>query len=191
MDIQSFFQLCGGKWISQRTTHDLGARNNQSARSDLLTEVLDSQQTDVLALCQQLGQDAAQALCGLTIQWSEVAELYQSRFKTRKEGSVLLVPLLENPSATSGKLLRQLGDTTALGTFSLGSDEAVTTQFITDDLLSEERLWFASPNLRLRSSTVIHNGQVCLTTFCSEIRMNPSTPDAAAQATSAQPTSAS
>jgi hypothetical protein len=186
MDIQSFFQLCGGKWISQRTTHDLGAKNNQSARSDLLTEVLDAQQAEVVLLCQQLGQDSAQALCGLMIQWREVADLYQSRFKKQNEGSVLLVPLLAEPSATTGQLLRRWGETTALGTFSLGSDEALITQFVTDGFVSEERLWFASPNLRLRSSTVTHDGQVCLTTFCSEIRMQNPAPEAEVQAASTQ-----
>jgi hypothetical protein len=186
MDIQSFFQLCSGKWVSQRTTHDLIAQNNQSGRSDLLSEVLSPESAEVVELCRQFNLDAAQALCSLSIRWNEVAELYQSRFKPRNEGSVLLVPLLDTASLTTGQLLRKLNATAMLGTFSLGSDEALTTRFEGDGRVTEERLWFASPNLRLRSSAVNHNGTVCVTTFCSEIRMGGPTPEAAAQMIEAQ-----
>lgn len=179
MDIQSFFQLCEGKWISQRTTHHLLEQKNQSDRSDLWGEILAPDHSDVVALCQQLQQDPTQACCGLSIRWSEVAEAYQSRFKPQQKGTALLVPLPADPTALSGKLLRRLGSTVSLGTFSLGVDEALTLCFDGSDSATEERIWFASPNLRLRSSSVRQEGTIHITAFCSEIRMQAPSPSPA------------
>jgi CpeS-like protein len=194
MDIQAFFQLCDGKWISQRTTHQLLEQNNQSGRSDLWGEILDATDGDVVTLCQQLNVDSSQALCGLRLRWSEVAEAYESKFKKKDEGSALMVAI-SDPSTTAthpesvehsnGQLLRCLNATNAgTGTFSIGVDEALTLRFEDAGTISEERIWFASPNLRLRSSSIQKDGIVCITTFCSEIRI--ATPAPASESTATQ-----
>jgi CpeS-like protein len=196
MDIQAFFQLCDGKWISQRTTHQLLEQNNKSGRSDLWGEILDATDGDVVTLCQQLNVDSSQALCGLRLRWSEVAEAYESKFKKKDEGSALMVAIA-NPSSTathpasvehaSGQLLRSLNTAHAgTGTFSIGADEALTLRFEDADTVSEERIWFASPNLRLRSSSIQKDGIVCVTTFCSEIRMAAPAPTPASESTTTQ-----
>jgi hypothetical protein len=196
MDIQAFFQLCDGKWISQRTTHQLLEQNNKSGRSDLWGEILDATDGDVVTLCQQLNVDSSQALCGLRLRWSEVAEAYESKFKKKDEGSALMVAIT-NPSSTathpasvehaSGQLLRSLNTAHAgTGTFSIGADEALTLRFEDADTVSEERIWFASPNLRLRSSSIQKDGIVCVTTFCSEIRMAAPAPTPASESTTTQ-----
>jgi hypothetical protein len=178
MDIRAFFQLCDGKWVSQRTTHHLIEHNNQSGRSDLWGEFLEASEGDVVALCQSLNIDPPLAVCGLRLRWSEVAEAYQNKFKPKNEGVALLVAISAYPesassvSSHSGQLLRNLNSAhPALGTFSIGMDEALTLQFDSAGAVSEERIWFASPNLRLRSSSIKQDNIVCITTFCSEIRM--------------------
>jgi CpeS-like protein len=172
MDIQEFFQLCNGKWVSQRTTHYLIEQKNQSDRSDLWIDFADATDPEVVELCQQSSLDSAQAYGGLKIRWSEVAEAYQSRLKKIQEGSALLVPIKSSSSPMSGRILRELGNETVVGSYSLGADEALTITMSTNGLVTEERLWFASPNLRLRSSfTQQEDGAICITSFCSEIRM--------------------
>jgi CpeS-like protein len=178
MDIQAFFQLCDGKWVSQRTTHHLIEHNNQSGRSDLWGEILEASDGDVVALCQALNLDSSLAVCGLRLRWSEVNEAYQNKFKPKNEGIALLVAIgthLDSaPSqlSHSGQLLRNLNSADpAMGTFSIGIDEALTIRFESAGTVSEERIWFASPNLRLRSSSIKQDDLVCITTFCSEIRM--------------------
>jgi CpeS-like protein len=191
MDIQEFFQLCNGKWVSQRTTHYLIEQKNQSDRSDLWIDVVDATDSDVAELCQQFALDAAQAHGGLKIRWSEVTEAYQSRLKPKQEGSASLVPIKHSTSPTSGQLLRQLGTATGTGSYSFGADEALTITININGLVTEERLWFASPNLRLRSSfTQQEDGAICITSFCSEIRMGApaNKSDADAETTSAPAT---
>jgi CpeS-like protein len=182
MDIQDFFQLCGGKWVSQRTTHHLIAQKNQSDRSDLWVDILEPTHTEVVDLCKLYDLETSQAYGGLNIRWSEVAEAYQSRFKPRNEGSTLLVPIIDPDFPTRGQILRKLNANTALGSFSLGSDEALTIILESNGLVTEERMWFASPrpsNLRLRSSLIKKDGVLYATTFCSEIRIisQPASPD--------------
>jgi CpeS-like protein len=189
MDIQAFFQLCDGKWVSQRTTHQLIEQNNQSARSDLWGEMLEASHSDVMALCQQTNVDISLVQCGLRLRWSEVAEAYQSKFKPKNEGSVVLVAIASNAS-DAGQLLRSLNSGSAVkGTYSMGADEALTLRFEEAGANSEERIWFASPNLRLRSSSVKKDDIVFMTTFCSEIRMGgaPATPPAETTAAQSSP----
>jgi hypothetical protein len=194
MDIQAFFQLCDGKWISQRTTHQLLEQTNQSGRSDLWSEILEATDHSVVTLCQQLNIDPSLALCGLQLRWSEVSEAYENKFKKKNEGSAVLVAITINPESTTpdnptqaGQLLRSLNSAnTGTGTFSIGADEALTLRFEEVGAVSEERIWFASPNLRLRSSSIQKDGIVCITTFCSEIRMAAPTPTPASEPTASQ-----
>ncbi|MGB8698383.1 MAG: phycobiliprotein lyase [Thermosynechococcaceae cyanobacterium] len=188
MDIPEFLNLCSGKWVSQRTTHQLIEQKNQSNRSDLQIDSLEPTHADVIALCQQRNIDPALAYGGLQITWSEVTDAYfQSRFKPRNEGQTLLVPILDPTQPDMGQVLRKLSTDISLGTLSLGADETLTLVFDTDGLVAEERMWFASPNLRLRSSLMTQNGTVVASAFCSEIRMiAPPTP-AVAETTTAQP----
>lgn len=58
-----------------------------------------------------------------------------------------------------------------LNIFSIGVDEAFTIRFEEVNVISEERIWFATPNLRLCSS-LKKDDKVCTTTFCSEIQIN-------------------
>ncbi|WP_404784044.1 phycobiliprotein lyase [Altericista sp. CCNU0014] len=186
MDIQSFFQLCDGKWISQRTTHHLIDQNNQSGRSDLWGEILEGSHGEIAALCQQLDVDPSSARCGLRLRWSEVTEAYQSRFKPKEEGMALLVAIASD-SPHSGQLLRSLNSANGVtGTYSIGTDEALTLRLEDANVISEERIWFASPNLRLRSSSIKKDDTVCITTFCSEIRMATPVESPPAESTAGQ-----
>lgn len=175
MDIQEFFQLCTGKWVSQRTTHYLIEQKNQSDRSDLWLDFVDATDPTVVELCQQYSIGSERAYGGLKIRWSEVAEAYQSRFKPKIAGAALLVPVIGSERLTAGQMLRKLGTDSVTGSYSFGTDEALTINMNIHGLATEERLWFASPNLRFRSSFTQQDGAVCITSFCSEIRM--STPD--------------
>jgi hypothetical protein len=63
-----------------------------------------------------------------------------------------------------------------LGQFAIGEDEALTLTTQHGETSSEERLWFASPNLRLRTSILKEANGFSATSFCSEIRMGVTKP---------------
>jgi len=62
------------------------------------------------------------------------------------------------------------------GRYVMGNDDALVLITEYESMYSEERLWFASPNLRLRTSVLKRFGGFSMASFCSEIRMGTSTP---------------
>ncbi|MEB3828604.1 phycobiliprotein lyase [Phormidium sp. CCY1219] len=169
MDIIEFFDRSAGKWFSQRTRQDLVADRSTAATTDLWIDPLSTTETDVVQLCQQQGVDPADALCAARIRWES-----KPMFNEPKEsGATILVPLGDRPQSTEGKLLHQppSPDSFLRGRFLIGSDDAVTLIAESDTLYAEERIWFASENLRLRTSIVKQPDGFSKASFYSEIRM--------------------
>jgi hypothetical protein len=69
----------------------------------------------------------------------------------------------------------------------MGEDGALTLTTEYETMWSEERLWFASPNLRMRVSVLKRFGGFSMASFTSEIRMggSPAAAKAAEAANSA------
>ncbi len=175
MDAKQFFEQSSGKWFSQRTHHDLSGNQCQSGKSDIWIDVLPADAPKVAELCQQHQVDPSQALLGLQIRW----EGGMASDTSKRQGSSLLVPLSHPEQPNCGPLLQSNGvesTSPATSRYSLGSDEAMTLITETDQLYIEERLWYASPALRFRTSTLKRTDGFSLASFWSEIRMGTSQP---------------
>jgi hypothetical protein len=88
-------------------------------------------------------------------------------------GSTVLatVPDIHNPK--EGKLLREMGyaeKAPVAGSYKMDDDGALTLTTEYETMWSEERLWFASPNLRMRVSILKRFGGFSMASFTSEIR---------------------
>jgi len=189
MDIQEFFELSSGKWFSHRTSHHLAFKQSEGGKSDITVEMLTADALEVVKLCEQYEVDPATALCGARVSWNGTMEWDQEKHT----GSTVLVSVPDPDNLHSGKLLREMGyaeKTPVAGRYLMGSDDALTLITEYETMSSEERLWFASPNLRLRVSILKRFGGFSMASFTSEIRMGgakPSTKDAdAATTTSGQ-----
>ena len=178
MDIVEFFQLSSGKWFSQRTSHDFALKQSENGKSTVEVELLDKADPAVIKLCEQNETDAGLALCGARLTWQGTTE----SSKKEQIGSAFLVAIADAASPTEGKLLRErenAGQAPVTGHYLVGNDESVTLIMESDSLYSEERLWFASPNLRFRTSTLKQGRDFTKATFCSEIRMGVTQPQPA------------
>jgi hypothetical protein len=170
MNIVEFFQQSSGKWFSQRTSHHLARNQSKGGKSDIVIDVLSSNDPAIIQLCQQYEVETALALCGVRITWNGTMEFDGAKHT----GSTVLVPLVDTDHPNQGTLLQAMGNgekVPVTSRYSIGSDEALTLITEQDTLYAEERLWFASPNLRLRTSLLKHSGIVSMTSFYSEIRM--------------------
>ncbi|NJO78246.1 MAG: phycobiliprotein lyase [Cyanobacteria bacterium RM1_2_2] len=175
MDITEFFQQSAGKWVSQRTNHRLAQNQSEGAKSDLIIDVLAQDDPAVVQLCQQQGIDPAIALCGVKLSWSGVLEGNPKP----QTGSSLLVLVADVEQPNQGQLLSQSNQATPIrGRYSLDETEVLTLVTDTPDLYAEERIWFANPNFRLRTSVVKRAGRCDVASFCSEIRMGGAPPAA-------------
>ncbi len=185
MDINDFFQMSAGKWFSHRTSHHLGLNQSESGKSDLYIELLQKTDPAVLQICQQHEVNPDLAVCGIRMTW----EGFMQRDPSQLKGSMVFVPIADLELASGGQLLRQVNSgekTPAASRYKIGADESLTLTTEDQTLWSEERIWFVSPNLRLRTSVVKHLDGFSLASFSSEIRMGlkppPANSDAVSQA---------
>ncbi|WNZ24487.1 phycobiliprotein lyase [Leptolyngbya sp. NK1-12] len=176
MNITEFFQQSVGKWVSQRSSHHLLQNQTENAKSDLMVEALAQDDPAVMQLCQQLGVDPAQVLCSLKMNWNGIVD----RNPKPQVGSSLLVIVPDAADSNQGKLLRQASNSPKpmMGRYEMGDDEVLTLTSEAGDLYAEERIWFANPNFRLRTSAVKRNGNYTSAAFCSEIRLGGAAPAA-------------
>lgn len=175
MDIQEFFQLSAGKWFSQRTSHHLAFKQAESGKSDIKIEMLSAEDPEVIKLCEQYEVDPALAWGGARVSWDGTMEWDQEKHA----GSSVLVPIPDPEKPNEGQLLRDMGyaeKASVAGRYVIGSDESFTLITEYETMYSEERIWFASENLRLRASILKRFGGFSMASFCSEIRMGVTKP---------------
>ncbi len=175
MDIVEFFQQSEGRWFSQRTSHHLAFQQLESGKSDIIVNLLAKTDQAVVQLCEQYQLAPSLALCGAQITWNGTMEWD----KEKRSYSTLLVPIADPVQPNQGQLLRQSNqkdEKLFVGRYLVGRDEALTLITESDDLYFEERLWFASPNLRLRTHLLKRRDGFSTASFCSEIRMGVTKP---------------
>lgn len=169
MDIQEFFQLSAGKWFSQRTSHHLAFKQAETGKSDIKIELLSQDAPEVIHLCEQHSINPALAWGGVRVTWEGMME-----GDTKKQvGSSVLVPIADAEHPHQGQVLRDglAQKAKVAGRFVIGNDDVLTLITETETVYTEERLWFASPNLRLRTSLVKRADGFSMASFFSEIRM--------------------
>lgn len=179
MTIEEFLQLSAGKWFSHRTSHDLTLKKSTSGKSEVIIELLAVGHPDVINLCQQHNVDISRASCAVKISWNGTVELDPKKHT----GSTVLVTVPDDDRADEGKLLQSIvydEKTPVVGRYKMGSDDALTLTTESENIWSEERFWFASPNLRMRATTIKRFGDFAQTSFTSEIRMGVTQPPAKA-----------
>ncbi|MBD0335425.1 MAG: phycobiliprotein lyase, partial [Cyanobacteria bacterium Co-bin13] len=161
-----------GKWFSQRTTHYLATQTSKAGQSNLMIEFLPHINASVMKLCEELGQDPAQAACGLRISQEGRIDGEPQSVQT-----AALMVALQPSDDQAGVLLQKTEGTDQgwVGRYTL-ADEVLVIAIAAPGGEVEERLWFANPNLRMRTSVLQGPEGVTLTSFCSEIRMGVNRP---------------
>lgn len=169
MDIKEFLALSEGRWFSQRTSYHLNDGKTENSKADLAIELISENDRDLLALCQNNKIELNGELKATKISWDNSVDWG----KPKQQGSIELVLIPDTGDAKTGKLISDLatpGKSGKVGRFALGNDETLTLIIENGDSYFEERQWFASPNLRLRTTLHKNGNGVELTCFYSEIR---------------------
>jgi hypothetical protein len=175
MDIKAFFEQSAGKWFSHRTSHHLAFKQSEGGKSDITVEMLPANDPEVIKLCEQYEIDPALAECGARVTWNGTMEWDQEKHT----GSTVMATIPDPDNPNEGRLLREMGyaeKAPVAGRYVMGNDGALTLITEYETMSSEERLWFASPNLRLRVSVLKRFGGFSMASFTSEIRMGGAKP---------------
>jgi hypothetical protein len=174
MDVQEFFDLSTGKWFSQRTSHDLETKHSENAKSDLTFDILPHQDPAITALCQQHNIDPSLAWGGAKTAWKGSMYRNKEREQNNYTGTSIIVAVPNPDAPGSGLLLKSAG---SAASYHIGDDGAITFTTGDDRIYAQERIWFASPNLRLRTSILKQIDRGNISSFSSEIRMGGAKPN--------------
>lgn len=174
MTIQKFLEMSAGKWFSQRTSHQLTNQQSEHGSSDILMEMLAVDHPQLSQLRQQHPSDSGNpAAAGIQIVSKTAQQWNAPKNTVPTSTTTVLMPInLDTANSLAGSLLWMTnGQSMPLGKFQIGEDEALTLFLAYQSMQIEERIWFASPNLRLRTSVQKSSAGWTLASFCSEIRM--------------------
>lgn len=170
MDIQAFLERCVGQWFSQRSSYQFEAQKAESHKSELTVEWLGTDHSLLISLCQEHRIDPKKVIGGQQISWNNSVDWG----KAKQTGTATIIVIPDESTPNIGRILHNIppqGST--IGKYRLGEDEALILAIDGDNFSMEERLWFASPNLRLRTSLMKGKNGYSRTAFYSEIRRLP------------------
>jgi hypothetical protein len=174
MEIQDFLTLWEGQWFSQRSNYDFNRNVAESHKSELTIETLAFNHPTVVEFAQSQDIPTSEQILGLQMGWDNSVDWG----KPKQTGSLLYLFLPHPEHSHHGQLRRsplKIGQKALVGKYLFAVDESLTLILEQGPLQIEERLWFASPNLRLRTSLVLQNHQFSHSAFYTEIRKLPPT----------------
>lgn len=174
MEIQDFLTLWEGKWFSQRSNYDFASKVAQSHKSELTVQTLTRDHPAVLELCQSHSIQTSQLIGSLQMAWDNAVDWG----KPKQTGQLFYLFLASTETPNAGQLWRsplKTRENPLAGKYLFAKDESLTLILENNPVQIEERLWFASPNLRLRTSLVLQDNQFSHSAFYTEIRKLPPT----------------
>ncbi len=172
INISQFVELSIGRWRSQRSGHHLAFSHFEEVRSTIDIEPLTSDEPAVIDLCRFCGVDPQTITSPFRMIWQGESDWNEEE---KLSGSCVLVPVPDPESPGKGKLLREQGyaeTMPAIGDYQLTEDGTFILLTAYQRATAEERIWFATPNLRLRVSLIktSDGAGVVTSSFSSEIR---------------------
>ncbi|AFZ45875.1 Protein of unknown function CpeS/Ycf58 [Halothece sp. PCC 7418] len=174
IDIKTFFEQSAGKWFTQRTQYNLADKKVDNSQAQLTVELLDPNDSAIAQLYEQ-GSNQLQPHLSLEERLLDVAGAKISWEAEGEKGSNLILFITHDETKQNGQLIQKRMNSeqsATVGNFVIGEDEALilSTTAETNSMI-KERVWFAHPNLRLRTvwqeNASGHQGWVM---FYSEIR---------------------
>ncbi|WP_204103428.1 MULTISPECIES: phycobiliprotein lyase [Spirulina sp. CCY15215] len=167
MDIKTFLTNSEGEWFSQRTLYQVAAEEPDNSKSNLTVEIVVGDPA-VVGLCQQYNISAATISFGIKTSWDTSVDWG----KPKQTGSSFWAIVPDEKNGKTGKVLRSQGreNASSQGVYAIGADGALTLTIQDNNICTEERLWFASENLRLRTLLVNNGKEFTQMAFYSEIR---------------------
>ena len=175
MDIKQFVDRSLGHWRSQRSAHHLAFRHFEAVESDIDIVPIEVDDPRVIDLCQSNHIDPSQAVSPFQMSWEGESDWDEEEVL---KGSTLLVPIPDEQPG-SGRLLREQGyaeTMPAIGKYRFSDDGAFILETSYDRAAAEEKIWFATDNLRFRVATIKTSAGTGVVTasFSSEVRVSQS-----------------
>ena len=172
MNITEFVEQSFGEWRSQRSAHHLAFAHYEEIITTISISELAIDAPEVVQLCKANNIEPTAAISPFKMSWSGESNWDEDE---TLEGSTILVPIPDNGSPTKGRLLREQGyaeTVPSIGEYTITEDGTFLLSTKYDRAAAEEKIWFATPNLRCRVSLIKTSDGKGVTTasYSSEIR---------------------
>ena len=173
MNIQEFFLKSVGEWNSMRSGHSLAFKEFEEIRSKLKIVPSKSNDSRVIKFLKDNLITINTVNKAFLINWEAKSDWDEENQKENSFGESILVPIEINK--TEGKIIRSLGYTEPIEIVSPYRILDNGTLIIYSDyrnICTEERIWFVSNNLRIRTSVTRTRDSLAIlqTSYASEIR---------------------
>ena len=176
MNIEQFVAQSEGEWRSMRSGHSLAFQYFEDVLSEIKIEKINKHDPRVKSLLESYNHSEAlisSVISPFKMEWSAESDWEPDDPTEVAKGNCIIVPIHKDHS--SGELIRSVGyaeSETAKSDYRFLEDGTfiLTTQY--EQSIAEERIWFASENVRCRSSilkTSAGSG-ILQTSFASEVR---------------------
>ena len=173
MLIEQFVLRSEGEWKSMRSGHSLAFQQFEEIISTIKIKILEKTDPQVIDLAKSSGIAREKLVTPFLISWESESNWDSKEDESFSSGICYLIPIPK--SRNHGDIIRSLGYTERIYTISkynFSNDGTFCLNTNYNYTISEERIWFASENVRCRSSiTYSSNGKSILqTSFASEVK---------------------
>lgn len=170
MTVEEFFEKSMGDWRSQRSSHNLLWTQFEAVTSDIKIDSRSVSDKEVAELCAQYKVPVEDVALALSMSWEGESDWDDDEAMS---GSTVMAVVKDGPS--HGRLLRSVGyaeTIPSVGTWQMNEDGVFILDTFYDAAAAEERIWFATPSLRMRVSQIrTSSGRGVVTaSFSTEIR---------------------
>ncbi len=168
MELHAYLASWEGKWFSQRTHFNFQDNQAENHKSELTIDLidLDNPLWGTMIADHKITSDPESF--AIKLSWDTSVDWGKPQHK-----GTILYAFIPPQHPNQGQLIRLANGSLLMGHYNLAIDESLTFVLGDQNTRIEERLWFASPNLRLRTSLIQLEQQMSYSAFYSEIRKLP------------------
>uniref|UniRef100_UPI0004E5BCA6 Putative phycoerythrin lyase n=1 Tax=Guillardia theta (strain CCMP2712) TaxID=905079 RepID=UPI0004E5BCA6 len=170
MSVEEFFERSVGSWRSLRSSHNIAFAQLEEVNSDIDITQVAADDSEFLDICKTYNFEPEKACSSIRMSWEGSSDWDENEVI---KGSTVLV--LYKDEERKGKLLRSVGYTEtipAVGEWTMQEDGTFVLHTFYDRAAAEERIWFATPDLRMRCSIIKtqHGKGVLTASLSTEVR---------------------
>jgi len=157
MTVEDFYSNSIGSWRSLRSSHNIAFAQLEEVNSDIDIMNVDQDDAELIEICKTYDVDPKTACSCIRMSWEGTSDWDDDAPPIT--GSTVLVVIKD--SENKGRLLRSVGYTEeipAVGDWEMQPDGTFVLHTLYDRAAAEERIWFGTPDLRMRCSIIKTQG---------------------------------
>ena len=169
--INQFIDKSIGEWKSIRSTHTLAFQEFENSTSKIYIKYINSKNKKVIEIFKNYKLSLKLKSIAISIKWQAISDWEDDDMSDGDETILIFLPKDEN----SGIVLRNKGYTESFissSNYFVDEQNNLHIKTIYKSKVSEERIFFLSPHIRSRFSTIrnLENKSIIQTSHTSEIR---------------------